>query len=458
MIRSLWFRLLAAFTLVVIVTIGTVFFFINLATQSEIQHFSERIGQARASRMESELDAYYFRHGSWEGIQPSVEQWGKLYGQRIVLTDANSTVVADSEGGPLGKQYNPDSPGRPLLPPWQQPGQQPAIGTLYVSPEPAPEVGLASLQIVYAAVGRFFLWGGLIAIALATLLTLFLSRRILAPVKALTSAAKRLGRGDFSPRVKIEDKSELGELARTFNSMASDLERTEELRRNLVADAAHELRTPLSNIRGYLEAIRDGVITPDATTIQSISEEVALLSRLVEDLQELALADADELKIAPQTEDISKVIQQAVAGMRVQATAKGVSLSSDLPTKLPLVKIDPHRISQVLLNLLENAVAHTTKGDNITVTAKTQGGWVAVTVTDTGEGIPPKELPNIFERFYRVDKSRSRATGGSGLGLTIAKRLVEAHGGKIEAKSKLGRGSRFTFTLPVSEKISAKVR
>jgi len=447
MIRSLWFRLLAAFTLVIVVTIGAVFFFINQATQSEIRQFSERIGQTRANRMETALSAYYLRQGSWEGIQPFVEQWGKLYGQRIILTDANSTVVADSEGGFLGKPYNPDSAGRPLLPPWQRA----AIGTLYVSPEPAPEVGLASLQLIYAAVGRFFLWGGLIAVAIALLITFFLSRRILAPVKALTSAAKRLGRGDFSQRVQIKDKSELGELAQTFNSMANDLGRTEQLRRNMVADAAHELRTPLSNIRGYLEAIRDGVVAPDAATIQSLHEEVVLLSRLVDDLQELALADADELKIVPQAEDISKLIYQAVAGMRVQATAKGVSISSDLPRKLPSVNIDFHRIGQVLHNLLENAVAHTTKGDTITVTAKQQGSWVEVTVTDTGEGIPPEDLPNIFERFYRVDKSRTRATGGSGLGLTIVKRLVEAHGGKIKVQSELGEGSRFTFTLPLRE-------
>lgn len=386
MIRSLWFRLLAAFTLVIIVTIGTVFFFINQATQSEVRQFSERIGQARASRMEAALSAYYLQHGSWEGIQPYVEQWSKLHGQRIILTDTNSKVVADSEGDSLGKQYNPDSPGRLLLPP----GQQGAIGTVYVSPESEPEVGLASLQLIYAAIGRFFLWGGLIAVAVAILITLFLSRRILAPVKALTSAAKRLGCGDFSPRVKIKDKSELGELAQTFNSMANDLEQTEELRRNMVADAAHELRTPLSNIRGYLEAIRDGVMAPDATTIQSLDEEAALLSRLVEDLQELALADAGQLKMVLQAEDVSKLIQQAVGGMQAQAKTKGVSISGDLPGKLPLVKIDPHRISQVLHNLLENAVAHTAKGGTITVTAKAQGSWVAVTVTDIGEGISTK--------------------------------------------------------------------
>jgi signal transduction histidine kinase len=288
------------------------------------------------------------------------------------------------------------------------------------------------------------------AVAIAVAITFFLSRRILAPVKALTSAAKRLGRGDFSQRVQVKDRSELGELGRAFNAMTSDLERTEKLRRNMVADVAHELRTPLSNVRGYLEAIRDGVIKPDANTIRSLSEEAMLLSRLVDDLQDLALAEAGELKLVCQTEDVSELVNQTVATVQAQATAKGLSVSIDLSDRLPPVNIDYHRISQVLRNLLENAVAHTAKGGSITVAAKPQDNWVEVSVTDTGEGIPADDLPNIFERFYRVDKSRARATGGSGLGLTIAKRLVEAHGGKIKVQSELGKGSRFSFTIPVA--------
>jgi two-component system sensor histidine kinase BaeS len=218
----------------------------------------------------------------------------------------------------------------------------------------------------------------------------------------------------------------------------------------MVADAAHELRTPLSNIRGYLEAIRDGIKKPDASTIRSLDEEASALSRLVDDLQELSLADAGELKLICRREDISRLINEAVAALQSQAAAKGLVLAANLPEKLPLINIDPHRIKQVLRNLLENAVAHTSRGGRITIEARQEGGQIKVSVVDTGEGIPAKDLPNIFERFYRVDKSRARATGGSGLGLTIAKRLVEAHGGRIEARSKLRKGSRFTFTLPLT--------
>ena len=445
MIHSLNFRLLLAFALVIIVTIGSVFFFTYWTTRSEISHFGERMELMQARRVEAELSSYYYQQGGWEGIQPFMAQWGNLYGRRIILTDTSGVVVADSEGELLGKPYEADMPGIPMSPPWEKG----PIGILYLSPALPPEIDIASLHIVYGTIGRFFIWAGLVAVALALLLTFFLSRRILAPVKALTQAARRLGKGDFSQRVRVRDKGEVGELAQSFNSMASDLERAEQLRRNMVADAAHELRTPLSNIRGYLEAIGDGVKKPDAGTIHSLDEEALSLSRLVDDLQELSLADAGELKLIYRKENVSRLIDEAVAALQPQAAAKGLMLAAKLPEKLPLVDIDSHRIKQVLRNLLENAVAHTSRGGSITVEAWQEGSQIKVSVVDTGEGIPAKDLPNIFERFYRVDKSRTRATGGSGLGLTIAKRLVEAHGGRIEVQSKLRKGSRFTFTLPL---------
>ncbi|MHA2067080.1 MAG: ATP-binding protein [Candidatus Thorarchaeota archaeon] len=445
MASRLQFRLLAAFTLVILVTIGTVFFFINQATQNEIRRFGEHIGKMRVGRMEIELSRYYLQHRDWKGIQYYAEQWGNLYEQRIILTDADGIVVADSEGELLGELYDSDLPGRLLSSPWQVG----VIGTLYISPELPPELGFSSLQIVFKSIGLYFIWGGLIAAAIALVIAFFLSRRILAPVKALTSAARRMGCGDFSQRVYVKDRGELGELTNTFNSMASDLERAEQLRHNMVADVAHELRTPLSNIKGYLEAIRDDMMKPDAKSIRSLDEEATLLSRLVDDLQELSLAETGELKLVCQMENIAELIKQTVDGVHAAARAKGVSVSTKMPNKLPLVNIDAHRISQVLRNLLDNAVAHTIKGDTITVSARQQKNSLEVAVADTGKGIPTDDLPNIFERFYRVDKSRARATGGTGLGLTIAKRVIEAHGGNIEVKSEVGKGSRFSFTLPV---------
>lgn len=438
------FRLLVAFTLVILVAVGAVYFFVSRTTGGEINRYGQRSEELRFSRVDFELIRYYQQHGSWEGIQPYVEQWGGLYGRRIILTDANGMVVADSQGDMLGEQYRPDVPSKRLSPLW---GRS-TLGTLYISPEPS--LDFPSPLSLSQAINRFLFWGALLAVVIALLFTFFLSRRITAPVKALSLAARRLGQGDLSQRLPLKDKGEMGELAQAFNSMASDLERAEQLRRNMVADTAHELRTPLSNIRGYLEAIRDGIKKPDADTICSLEEEALLLSRLVEDLQELSLAEAGELKLNRQTEDIAALANQAVAAVQAQATTKGLSVSVDMRDKLPPVNIDSRRIGQVLRDLLENAIAHTGNGGSIMVTAEKQDNWVEISVSDTGEGIPAEDLPNIFERFYRVDKSRTRATGGSGLGLTIAKRLVEAHGGAIEAYSEVGKGSRFSFTIPVS--------
>lgn len=447
--HSLQFRLLAAFTLVILVTVGAVFFFINQATQDEIHNFEQQVQQTRINRVEFELSRYFLATGSWNGIQPFVEQWGNLYGQRITVVNNSDIVVADSESQLLGQPYHLDDQGLALTP---VPGSY-VIGTLYIAPvESASGSDFTSFLIVYQAIGRFFLWGVLLAAAIALILTFVMSRRVLSPVRALTTATRKLGKGDFSQRVKSSDKGEFGELSRTFNSMADDLQRAETLRRNLIADTAHELRTPLSNLQGYLEAIRDGVIVPDSATIESLHDEALLLSRLVDDLQELALADAGELKLVRQSEDISRVIYQAVIAAQTRALDKGLNLQTDLPDQLPFCDIDSQRISQVLNNLLDNAVTHTPAGGAITVAAGSRDNLVEISVADTGEGIPEPELPNIFERLYRVDRSRTRKTGGFGLGLTIARRLVEAHGGTIQVRSEPGKGSCFTLTIPISLK------
>jgi len=433
---------------VILASIGTIYLFVNRGVQGEIQQYEQHTQQIYLTRMEHLLSRHYSQQGNWTSVQPLVENMGTLYGQRIILTDSSGTVVADSQGELSDEQFYPDWPKRPL----SLQGTDSVLGTVYISPEPS--IGYALAQGLAGSTRLVLLWGGLLAISIALIIAFVLSRWVSAPIQALTVSAKRLGRGDFSQRLDFQGKGELGELTQAFNSMASNLERTERLRRNMVADTAHELRTPLSNIRGYMEAIRDGMIKPDADAIRSLDEEVTLLSRLVDDLQELALADAGEIKLVCQPEDVKELIHQVVAAVQTKATAKGVPISLSVPDKLPLVNIDARRISQVVRNLLENALAHTAKGGNIAVTARQQDGWVEISVTDTGEGIPAEELPNIFERFYRVDKSRARATGGSGLGLTIAKYLVEAHGGKIKAYSESGKGSRFLFTVPVSDSIS----
>ena len=447
MVHSLNARLLAAFTLIIIIIIGSVFFFTYRTVRQEISRLGDRVEAAQDARVMVELSRYYQFTRTWEGVQPLVEQWGSLYGRRIILTDTRGTVVADSNTELLGTTYEADKPGEPMAP---MMGMGPPTGILHMLPGNVPDINLTALQITNATIGRFFLWGSLLAIAIAILLTFLLSRRILAPVKALTQAARQFGRGDFSRRVESGDKGELGELASSFNSMAEDLERTEKLRRNMVADIAHELRTPLSNLSGYLEAIRDGIVQPDEATIASLNEEAATLARLINDLQDISISDAGELKLIVQPDDVGRLAKDAVTAIQPKAVAKNLAVTADVPPDLPPANIDSHRIRQVLNNLLENAVAHTGTGGRVTVTVRHRGERIYLSVADNGEGIPAADLPFIFERFYRVDKSRTRATGGSGLGLTITRRLVEAHGGTIEVESQPGRGSIFTFDVPLA--------
>lgn len=447
MIHRLWFRLSVTFAVIILVTVGTIYLFVSERISVEMENYKKISVQYSSSQIRYRLYLFYIDNESWEGVQSVVEDTADVSGTRIILVAANGTVVGDSRGKEfLGTNYT-DSSESPIELTWNKE----LVGRAYIIPDPTARVWAVPFLRLSASINRSLLLGGSLAIAIALLLTFVLSRRMTSPIGALAKAARRLGRGDLSQRVELQGEGEVAALAQAFNSMAADLEHAEQLRRNLVADVAHELRTPLSNIQGYLEAIRDRVMKPDAATIRSLNEEAALLSRLVDELQELSLAEAGELKLVYQAEDIAKLVKQAVTPWQPQLTAKEISLSLDLPDNLPLVNIDWQRVNQVLHNLLENAVAHTGKGGTINVAATTQGDWVEVCVSDTGEGIPAEDLPNIFERFYRVDKSRARVTGGSGLGLTIAKRLVEAHGGTITVQSKLGKGSRFSLTLPIAE-------
>ena len=447
--HSLQFRLLLAFTLVILLTVSAVFLLMWQATTAQIRQFTERIESRIGGQIQFVVTNYYIGHnGSLDGIQPLVDEMSVQFKHRIIITDSDGKLIVDSLKDTSDKPLNMEGFfTRPL----ELPRGAGTLGSLSIEPQTQAETSLAALQFMYMEIGRYFILAACLAVLFAIAITFFISGRVLSPVRALTAAAHKLGKGDLSQRVNIDDKGEIGELATTFNSMAGNLERDEQLRRQMVADIAHELRSPLTNIRGYLEAIRDRVMRPDEKNVASLYDETMLLARLIDDLQELSLADAGELKLYRADEELPDVVEQAVSAVRPKALEKGLALGTDMAANLPTVYVDFLRIKQVLLNLLENAIVHTPSGGTIIVEARPAGEMVEISVTDTGEGIPPDELPKIFERFHRVDKSRTRATGGSGLGLTIARSLVEAHGGKIQAQSEPGKGSRFSFTLPVSE-------
>lgn len=452
MMRSLQFRLLVAFTLVIVATIGAVSIFVARSASNEIRDFQRQSDAARAVRVQSVQSALrqmYTRGPGLGDIQTSVEQLGTKLGERVVLADSGGIVVADSvtDSGKdfVGKPSNPKWAAAGLPVQYGEWGMM-SVGTLYVNPEAAGRDN--PVQGLVDSVNRFLLWGGLAAVAAAFLVTFWLLRRMSAPVHALTTAAKRLGQGDFKQRVVVRGNDEIAELTRSFNSMAGDLEVTEQVKKDMVSDAAHELRTPLSNICGYLEAIKDGVVQPDAASIQSLYDEALILSKLVDELQELTLADSGKLQLFLQAEDINELVKNAAAAVQLKVETAGLTLKLELAEGLRPCKVDAQRIGQILRNLLANAVAHTSSGGGITISTHDAGGQVRVAVADNGDGIAPEDLPRVFERFFRGDRSRTRGKGGSGLGLTIVKRLVEAQGGTIEVHSELGKGSTFSFTVP----------
>jgi two-component system sensor histidine kinase BaeS len=297
----------------------------------------------------------------------------------------------------------------------------------------------------------------LAAFVAALVLSLFISGRVVLPVQEMMAASQRVADGRYDERVgvsgsaKLEDLDELGRLAQAFNQMAASLQQTETMRLELIGNVAHELRTPLSSIQGYMEGLIDGVLPAEAETFQQVHREAARLQQLVHDLQELSRVEAKafELKLRPTS--VSRLVETVVARLSRQFEDKGVALETDVSPGLPLVQADEGRIGQVLLNLVGNALQYTTAGGRVSIGARREGDAVLLVVQDTGIGVAPDHLPHVFERFYRVDKSRSRAGGGSGIGLTIAQHLVEAHGGQIQAASDgLGQGSVFSFTLPVA--------
>lgn len=480
-IHSLRFRLFLTLISVVIVAVGVVVLLTSRATTSEFQHYLER-DTLRTQIVTDAVLAYYAREQGKDDVQAIAVQLAQMLNERVILLNATSRVVADSEETLLGQLLDSTAPisavvvtlGQPLTAS-EMPSSgrdqsadvlvSPGSGTTAGAPLAEPNALVVPLPIAVQrpfspqfdpienefilAVNRSLIIAVVVAGLLSLVLTAGLSRRILGPVENLMAVAHKMEQGDLSQRVQVQSKDEIGELGHAFNAMADGLSRVERLRRSMVTDVAHELRTPLSNIRGYLEGVRDGVIAPDVRLINSLHEEAMLLNRLIDDLQELSLAEAGQLRLVQQMIPLKQCIEQAASMARPALVEKGLTLLVDLPDNLPLVNADAGRIGQVVRNLLNNAITHTPGGGTVTICVRDNAEEVLISVQDTGVGISREDLPNIFERFFRADRSRARATGGAGLGLTIVKQLVAAQGGRVWAESELGHGSTFTFTLPV---------
>ena len=442
MLRSLRSRLLASFLLVVLVAVGVVALLASQTTRGQFYGYVQHAAEMGNRRFQVILGSYYAQNGSWAGVQAQVERLAEVTGEDVVLLDSGGRVIADSAGRLVGQTAGGSWTGGPIA--ITVGGSQ--VGAVYVDPSGRPTGEQAFLD----SVNRSLIVGAGVAGLLALLLTLVLSRPIVSPLETLTAAARRMAQGDLAQRVAVGGADEVADLARAFNAMAESVARNEQLRSQMASDVAHELRTPVAVIHGYLQALRDGVMAADGETLDALFDEATLLGRLVEDLRQLTLADAGQLTLRRQPAAVEELVGRAGLAVRPLLAAHGLRMQTDLAAELPAVEVDSERVGQVLCNLLNNAAAHTPAGGLITVSAREGEGTVLVGVADTGAGVSAEDLPYIFERFYRADRSRARATGGAGLGLTIAKKIVEAHGGRIGVESELGQGATFTFSLPVS--------
>ena len=464
---SLFVKLLIAFALVVMVGTVLMTFLANRAASGGLNLFVDQSSHQKAQYVAPLIAWYYRMTGSWDGIGEFLEQpvpipdsvrrraglapdqqvrWfgSWLVNERFLVIGRDQNVVFDSQTGTEGEAASPELLASALS---LGHGEQRMGWLLFAQP-----AGNILEGQFFDRVNSWLLWSGLGTGALALLLAFFLARQITAPVRRLTQAANNMSAGDLRQRVDVSNQDELGELAGAFNQMAEKLELTEQQRRLMLADIAHELRNPLSVMQGELEGLMDGVLPLDRQQVGAVYDQTLLLSRLVDDLRLLSLAQAGQLPLEKDAVDMGSLVNRVVDDFRPLAQDKRVSLDTQLNNQALEATVDSQRMGQVLANLLSNAVRHTGEDTVVTVDVGRVNGSVQVAVADRGLGIEPNDLPYVFERFYRVNRSRSREDGGSGsgLGLAIAKEVVEAHGGSIWAESSQGKGAVFTFWVPAN--------
>ncbi|GAB4445770.1 MAG: ATP-binding protein [Chloroflexi bacterium OHK40] len=461
--------MLTAFALVIVLGIGGMLSFFWLAVVSFERSHEDRgpplemFARAEAQR----LAQYYDRSDSWAGVDARFSEL-----ERELRRDADLQAVAllDAEGRVVTSRGT-GLPPLPPVPPAAPRGPaaiEPAIlggpgGEVTMQTLPIRLRGdqVGALVLLYdgapAMTGSFNAAGfargiagaGLALAGVLLALAAFVSGRISKPISQISGAAEAMAAGDLHVRVRPPAVREVADLAVSFNRMADALAAADQQRRQLTADVAHELRTPLSIIKGRLEGIQDGVYHADASQIEGLLGEVALLERLIDDLRLLALAEAGQLALFPEPVDPAHLLWDAARSFAPQSDERGVALLVEAGAALPELHADPQRIAQVLGNLVSNALRHTPAGGSVRLSATAGAGEVLFAVCDTGSGIAADDLPYIFDRFYRADRSRTRSSGGAGLGLAIARRIVEAHRGRIWAESEPGQGTTVSFALPL---------
>ena len=447
--KSLTFKLTLAFLAVSLTSILLVALLAGRATADEFDSFNIR----QADRLlAARLAVYYELNGSWERIDEVWAVVGAQQGQGQgpmhmrpvrLLADENGRVVMPGLTYQRGDRLPASALAQALL--IEVNGR--TVGyLLVVTPRMDMMTPTAAESDFLNRINRTLILASVGATVLSLLLAIILAQALTRPLRELTQATRAVSQGDLSQEVPVRSQDELGELARAFNQMSHDLARGQNQRRQMTADIAHELRTPLSLILGYAEALRDGALPATTESHTIIHDEAVRLTRLVDDLRALSLAEAGELPLLRRATAVAPLLEQLAAAHQPRAQQQAISLQTDLPADLPPITADPDRLKQVIANLLDNALRHTPEGGQITLSARQNGPELAIAVRDSGPGIAPEDLPRVFDRFYRADKSRTR--GGSGLGLAIARSIAQAHGGRLTVDSQPGQGATFTLWLP----------
>ncbi len=463
--NRLWIRLTLAFVAVTLFGVLIVAAIAGISATAQVNRMVARQREIVRQDLLDALERHYVANGSWAGVDAVLANFrpapgdralpgqppdrsgpGGLFRRRtLVLTDDGNVIVYDIGGQRRGNKLTAEERNEAL------PVLVNGAPVGYLLANSAAELLLVEAQRAFLAeILRNLALAALIACALAALIAAIVSRALARPLNALAGAAQAFSQRQWRQRVPVSSTLEIGAVARAFNEMAGSLEQAEVNRRNLTADIAHELRTPLTVIQGNLRAMLDGVYPLEQTEVANIYDETRLLSRLVDDLRELALAEAGQLTLRSSPVALRALLASATEPLHALAEERGLTLVVDLPDDALSAQADADRARQVLSNLIGNAFRHTPQGGTVSVSARRDDARVRIEVRDTGEGVAAGDLPQIFDRFYRADKARARASGGSGLGLPISKVLVEAMGGAIGVASAPGAGSVFWFTLPVS--------
>lgn len=450
--RSLALKLTVAFLIIGLT--GAVLVAVLTGVQTRRQ-FDQFVLDRYQVDLINDLATFYQVNRSWTGVEVYVSdprppsrpgQHNDHNWVPLTLLDGNRLVVFSGQDYPLGSVLSTNEMARAAA--IEVEGQ--TVGwVLFDAFENDDQVAADSPEFRFLAnVNQAATFSAFMATITALLLGILLARTIARPVHQLTLATEAIAKGQLGHQVPVNNYDELGLLARSFNKMSSDLAEANQLRRQMTADIAHDLRTPTSVIMGYTEALSDGILAGNPEIYQIMHKEVKHLGHLIEDLRTLSLADAGELSLMRRPTPPLELLERVAAGHIIQAQKKGVQvIVLDPAGDLPLIQIDPDRMVQVLGNLVSNALRYTPSGGQVTLSAGRQANRLLLMVSDTGAGIAPQDLPNIFRRFYRSDKSRPQ-NGESGLGLAIARSIVEAHVGTIAVESELGKGTTFTISLP----------